>query len=137
MEVTNSENRLLVLHKNTRISSAIDEIMLYNRSDTTWLSNLNKTGSIKPDLVLMDCQLLDNDCVLICRDVRADDRLLKNTPIIIATAYKSKKASHGQSHDDAFLAKRQDVRKLFSNIKNTLKSFGSIYLAMNASEIDA
>jgi hypothetical protein len=127
MEVSNSEKRLLVLHKNSRMSSPVDKIMLYSES------NYLKAGvaeSIKPDFVVLDCQLLGNDYVLICRDLRADDSLLKIAPIIVATACKPKKITDAQKSDTALL-RSQDVKMLAFKIRSLLATFGFTYLVMN------
>ena len=127
MEVSNSEKRLLVLHKNSRMSSAVDKVMLYSESDYL---KAGAAESISPDLLVMDCQMLGNDYVLICRDLKTDDSLLKIAPIIVATASRPKKVS-GPDKNDTALLRPQDVKMLAFKIRKLLDTFGFAYLVMN------
>ncbi len=127
MEVSNSEKRLLVLHKSSRMSSPIGKVMLYSES------NYLKAGvaeSINPDFLVTDCQMLGNDYVLICRDLKTDDSLSKVAPIIVATASRPKKIS-GSAKSDTALLRPQDIKILAFKIRKLLSTFGFAYLVMN------
>jgi CheY-like chemotaxis protein len=133
MEVSNSEKRLLVLHKNSRISSAVDKVMLYSESDYL---KAGVAELINPDLLIMDCQMLGNDYVLICRDLKTDDDLLKIAPIIVATASRPKRVS-GPAKSDTALLRPQDIKMLAFKIRKLLATFGFAYLVMNNKAKDA
>jgi DNA-binding response OmpR family regulator len=110
------------------MSSAVDKVMLYSES------NYLKAGvaeSINPDFLVTDCQLLGNDYVLICRDLKTDDSLSMIAPIIVATSSRPKKVS-GPVKSDSALLRPQDIKMLAFKIRKLLATFGFAYLVMNS-----
>lgn len=100
--------------------------MLYSESDYL------KAGiaeSIKPDLLVMDCQMLGDDYVLICRDLKTDDSLAKIAPIIVATASRPKVTRSGKNGTAPL--RPQDVKMLAFKIRKLLSTFGFAYLVIN------
>src|SRR5476649_547922 len=108
MELLDRQKRILVLDKDNRILSVVDEIMNYGDWDvrTTYdpyaVFDIAKT--YHPDLIILDYLLLDNDCALICQDFK-DDAEFESVPIIIVTAYKTKKANADSFKCDALFIK--------------------------------
>lgn len=68
--------------------------------------------------------------VLICRDLKEDDKL-RGAPTIIANLYRHKKTSASNLTLDVPQEKVQDMQKVASMINNLLSIFGFTYLAMN------
>jgi len=125
MELLDKQKRILVLDKDNRILSVVDEIMNYGDWDvrTTYdpYSVFNIAKTYKPDLVILDYLLLDNDCALICQDFK-DDTELQNLPIIIVTAYRTKKANVDSYKCDALFIKPLDMEVLASRIEYLVAS---------------
>ena len=125
MELLGKQKRILVLDKDSRLLSVVDEIMYYGDWDvrTTYdpysLFDIAKT--YRPDLIILDYLLLDNDCALICQDFKEDNELQK-LPIIIITAYKTKKANADSFKCDALFIKPLDMEVLASRIEYLIAS---------------
>jgi DNA-binding response OmpR family regulator len=125
MELTNKQKRILVLDKDNRKLSVVDEIMQYGDWEVSITYDpcavFNQAQSFKPDLVIMDYLLLDNDCALICQDFK-DDAKLQNVPIIVVTAYKTRKANADFFKCDALFIKPLDMEVLASRMEYLMAS---------------
>ncbi|MES2277862.1 MAG: response regulator [Bacteroidota bacterium] len=125
MELLNKQKRILVLDKDNRIQSVVDEMMHYGdwaisiTYDPYAVYNMAKAN--KPDLIILDYLLLDNDCALICKDFK-DDIVLQNVPIIVVTAYKTRKASADCYKCDALFIKPLDMEVLASRMEYLMAS---------------
>lgn len=125
MELLGKQKRILVLDKDNRILSVVDEIMNYGDWDvrTTYdpYAVFDIATIYRPDLVILDYLLLDNDCALICQDFK-EDAELQAVPIIIVTAYKTKKANEDSFKCDALFIKPLDMEVLASRIEYLIAS---------------
>lgn len=125
MELVDKQKRILVLDKDNRLLSVVDEIMCYGDWDisTTYDPNsvYNMAQTYKPDLIILDYLLLDNDCALICQDIK-DDAALHDTPIIVVTAYKTRKARADYYKCDALFIKPLDIEVLASRMDYLIAS---------------
>lgn len=125
MELANKQKRILVLDKDNRMVSVVDEMMNYGDWDvsTTYdpYSVYHMAQTYKPDLIILDYLLLDNDCALICQDIK-DDANLHDTPIIVVTAYKTRKARADYYKCDALFIKPLDMEVLASRMDYLIAS---------------
>jgi two-component system cell cycle response regulator DivK len=125
MQLIDKQKRILVLDKDNRIRSVVDEIMCYGDWDVTMTYDpyavFDKAKTYKPDLIIFDYLLLDNDCALICQDFK-DDAELQNVPIIVVTAYKTRKANADFFKCDALFIKPLDMTVLASRMEYLMAS---------------
>ena len=125
MELLDKQKKILVLDKDNRILSVVDEMMHYGdwqvRTIYDPYSVHDVAQSYQPDLIILDYLLLDNDCALICQDFK-DDTQLQNIPIIIVTAYKTKKANADSFKCDALFIKPLDMQVLASRMEYLMAS---------------
>jgi DNA-binding response OmpR family regulator len=125
METTSSKKRILVLDKDSRVLSAVDEILTLGDWDVSILFDPNavydKAKTYKPDLVILDYVLVDSDCALICQDFK-EDPALSTIPIIIVTAYKTKKINAQSYNCDALFVKPLDMNVLAGRMDYLLAS---------------
>ena len=94
MNAFNDKKYILVLDKDNRILSVVDDLMHLGNFEVhiTYDPNAvyDSAKAMKPDLVILDYLLLNNECQEICRDFK-EDADLQSVPIIVVTSYKSKK----------------------------------------------
>jgi DNA-binding response OmpR family regulator len=125
MELLNRQKRILVLDKDNRILSVVDEIMNYGDWEVRTIYDPNSVydmaQSYQPDLIILDYLLLDNDCEIICQDFRSD-MSLSAVPIIIVTAYKTKKVNADSFKCDALFIKPLDMQVLASRMEYLMAS---------------
>ena len=125
MELLKAQKKILVLDKDNRIRSVVDEISCYGDYNIQVLydpnSVYNKAKVFKPDLIILDYLLLDGDCALICKDFK-EDKKLQSVPIIIVTAYKTKKANADFYNCDALFIKPLDMQVLASRMAYLMAS---------------
>jgi len=125
MKTAGDKKTILVLDKNSRMLSVIDDIMYYGDFNVHLTFDPNaiydKAKMINPDLIILDYLLVDNDCELVCRDFK-DDKQLCNVPIIIVTDFKTKKAQADSYKCDALFVKPLDMEVLASRIEYLMAS---------------
>ncbi|MVN23059.1 response regulator [Mucilaginibacter arboris] len=125
MELLASQKRILVLDKDSRIQSVVDEISCYGDFDLQTIYDPNavydKAKVFRPDLIILDYLLLDGDCAVICQDLKQDAEL-HTVPIIIVTAYKTKKANEDFYKCDALFIKPLDIQVLASKMAYLMAS---------------
>jgi len=125
MELLNKQKRILVLDKDNRIRSVVDEMLLYGDWDVSVIydpySVYDKAQTYRPDLIILDYLLLDNDCATICQDFK-DDVDLQAIPIIVVTAYKTRKANADFFKCDALFIKPLDMTVLASRMEYLMAS---------------
>jgi two-component system cell cycle response regulator DivK len=125
MELLSKQKRILVLDKDNRILSVVDEMMQYGDWDVAITYDphavYDKAKTCKPDLIILDYLLLDNDCALICQDFK-DDIELSDVPIIVVTAYKTRKANTDFFKCDALFIKPLDMTVLASRMEYLMAS---------------
>jgi len=125
MEIMDKQKRILVLDKNNRIQSVVDEMLYYAdwQVAVTYDPNsvYDKAKTYQPDLIILDYLLLDNDCAVICQDFK-DDAELQSVPIIVVTNYKTKKARADFFKCDALFIKPLDMTVLASRMEYLMAS---------------
>ncbi|HEX8023391.1 response regulator [Mucilaginibacter sp.] len=125
MKTAGNKKTILVLDKNSRMLPVIDDIMYYGDFNVHLTYDPNaiydKAKVINPDLIILDYLLLDADCELVCRDFR-DDEQLRNVPIIVVTAFKTKKSQADSYKCDALFVKPLDMEVLASRIEYLMAS---------------
>ncbi|HWZ02207.1 MAG TPA: response regulator [Mucilaginibacter sp.] len=113
MELLAKQKRILILDNGGRMVSIVNEIMQYGDFDVHTIYDPNsvydKASLINPDLIILDYLLLNNECELVCRDIKEDDHL-KNIPVIVVTAYKNKKVRADAYKCDAIFLKPIDMQ---------------------------
>ncbi|OKS89168.1 response regulator [Mucilaginibacter polytrichastri] len=125
MELLSTRKKILVLDKDSRMLPVVDEIMNYGDFDIHILYDANavydKARQINPDLIILDYLLLDNDCAMICQDFKANTQL-EAIPIIIVTAFNTKKVTADSYKCDALFVKPLDMNVLASRIDYLMAS---------------
>ena len=125
MESIRANKRILVLDKGSRLLNAVDELLtsgdweLVVTFDAEGIYNVAKT--YQPDLIVLDYLLLNEDCALVCQDLQEDEELRK-VPIIIVTAYKSRKIIAEAYKCDALFVKPLDLELLVSRVNCLMAS---------------
>ena len=113
MELLARQKRILILDNSGRMTSIVNEIMEYGDFDVHTIYDPNavydRATEIHPDLIILDYLLLNNDCEVVCRDIK-EDKYLKEIPVIIVTAYKNKKARADAYKCDAIFLKPVDMQ---------------------------
>jgi two-component system cell cycle response regulator DivK len=125
MELISQKKRILVLDKNSRMLSVVDEIMMYGDFDVQTIYDPNavydKAKDFHPDVIILDYLLLDNDCALICREFK-DDADLNNVPIIVITSYRTQQVTNDSYNCDALFVKPLDMMALASRMDYLMAS---------------
>lgn len=125
MEFTGAKKNILVLDKGSRVLTVVDEILFYGDYDLHIIYDPNsvydKAKSMNPDLIILDYLLLDKDCEEVIKDLKDDDEL-KDVPVIVVTAYRSKKAIADSYKCDALFVKPMDMDVLASRIEYLMAS---------------
>jgi len=125
MELLSTRKKILVLDKDSRMLPVVDDIMNYGDFDIHILYDTNavydKARQIHPDLIILDYLLLDNDCAMICQDFKNDIQL-EAIPIIIVTAFNTKKVTADSYKCDALFVKPLDMNVLASRIDYLMAS---------------
>ncbi|WP_295721134.1 response regulator [Mucilaginibacter sp.] len=125
MKTTGNKKKILILDKNSRMLSVIDDIMYYGDFDVHLTYDPNaiydKAKLIHPDLIILEYLLLDMDCALVCQDFKEDEQL-KGVPIIVVTAFKTKKAQLESYKCDALFVKPLDMELLASRMQYLMAS---------------
>lgn len=125
MERLKKRKEILVLDKDNRILSVVDEITGYGNWDISITydpySVFNLAKAKKPDLIILDYFLLDDHCEEICSDFK-DDAELSGVPIIIVSAFRTKKARADYYKCDALFIKPLDMEVLASRIDYLMAS---------------
>ena len=125
MKLVSTKRRILVLDKDSRMLSVVDEIMNYGDFDIHLIYDANAVydtaKQINPDLIILDYLLLDNDCQLICQDFKNDSEM-EAIPIIVVTAFKTRKSKADSYKCDALFVKPLDMDVLASRIDYLIAS---------------
>jgi len=125
MELLSKQKRILVLDNGGRMLSVVDEIMLYGDFDVHTVYDADavcdKARAIHPDLILLDYLLLNNDCIQVCNDLK-EEAQLSNIPVIVVSAYRSRKVRSDAYKCDALFVKPMDMEVLASHIDYLMAS---------------
>ncbi len=118
------DQKLLVVHGNSGMSSVIDEIMFCGDIASLKANEMPVTVSVRPNLILQDCQVVSGNYILICRDIH-EGQILQGVPIVVAMS-RSVKPTNALPG-----VKPQDMNRMASMISNLISVFGFTYLVMN------
>ena len=125
MPVQSGDQRLLVVHSNSGMSSVIDEIMFCDDIAGLKASQKATTGSARPNFILQECKVVSGNYLLICRNVYDGQIILQGIPVVVATSRSAKS-------DDIFSdGKLQDMKRMAYMISKLISEFGFTYLVMN------
>lgn len=124
MLLPKEDQKLLVVHSNSGMSSVIDEVMFCDDVAGLKENQVSITGSAKPNFILQDCKVVSGDCLLICRD-RREGQIFQGVPVVVATSRSARSA------DSLSGGKRQDMNRMASMISSLISVFGFTYLVMN------
>ena len=127
MNSSANDKSILVFHNNSKMSSIVDEIMLCNEEGGRMPGIPAKCHA---NLVLEDCKAMGDHYVLICRDLKEEDKL-RGAPTIIATSYCSERTLSDMESENNSNPKSQDMHQMASVINSLLSVFGFAYLAIN------
>ncbi|MET3978491.1 DNA-binding response OmpR family regulator [Mucilaginibacter sp. UYP25] len=125
METSTSQKTILILDKDNRILSVVDDIMHLGNYDIHVMIDPNavfdKAKILKPDLVILDYLLLNDECAMICRDFK-EDAEMQGVPLIVVTAYNTKKTRDDAYNCEALFVKPLDVSLFASSVNYLIAS---------------
>lgn len=125
MELLSKQKRILVLDNGGRMESVVNEIMYYGDFDIHIIYDpdaiCDKAKSVNPHLIILDYLLLNNECELVCQDLKEDNNL-KTIPVIVVSAYRSKKVRDDAYKCDALFLKPMDMEVLASRMDYLMAS---------------
>jgi DNA-binding response OmpR family regulator len=125
MSALDDIKHILVLDKDNRILSVVDDLMHLGNFEVhiTYDPNAvyDRAKALKPDLVILDYLLLNNECQEICRDFK-EDADLQGVPIIVVTSYKSKKILAEAYKCEALFVKPLDISLFASRVDYLMAS---------------
>lgn len=125
MNALQEKKHILVLDKDNRILSVVDDLMHLGNFEVhvTYDPNAiyDSAKSLKPDLVILDYLLLNNECQEICQDFK-EDLELTGVPIIVVTSYKSKKIRAEAYKCEALFVKPLDLSLFASRMDYLMAS---------------
>lgn len=125
MELMSKPKKILVLDNGGRMLPVVDEILTYSDFDIHIIYDAGaiceRAKSIRPDLIILDYLLLNNECELICGDLK-QEVMVKDIPVIIVTGYRTKKLKSDIYHCDALFLKPIDMEVLASRIDYLIAS---------------
>jgi DNA-binding response OmpR family regulator len=115
--------RILVLDDNMDILEIVHEVLTYEKFEVNSTSNSKNIVEIaedyKPDLIILDYKLLDDNGGEICRTFKSH-KVLHKTPVIIFSAYTSN-IDFYTFGCDAVIAKPFDLTDLISTVNQCLQ----------------
>lgn len=125
MELIGNRKKILVLDKNGRMQSVVDEVMKYGEWETLAVYDsaavYDRAKAYHPDVVILDYMLIDEDCAALCQDFK-DDAELSLIPLFIVTGYNTRKARRYYYSCDALFIKPLDMEVLASRMDYLLAS---------------
>jgi len=124
MLLQREDQRLLVVHSSSGMSSEIDEIIFCNDVAGLKANQPSTIGPGNPNLILQDCKVVGGSCLLICRDM-PDGQIFQGVPVVVTTSRNAKIS------DELPDSKPQDMNRMASMISNLISIFGFTYLVMN------
>ena len=115
MELCREKKHILILDKNTQIQDAVDKFLANGKWDVSVTFNADTVFEIaqivKPDLIILDYLLVNNECEKICLEFK-NDRYLRTIPILVITAFRTKIVKARAYTCDALFIKPQDIELL-------------------------
>lgn len=125
MELMSNRKKILVLDKNGRMQSVVDEVMKYGEWETLTVYDsaavYDRARAYRPDLIILDYTLIDEDCATVCQDFKNDPEL-QHIPLFIVTGYNTRRARNYYYSCDALFIKPLDMEVLASRMDYLLAS---------------
>jgi hypothetical protein len=122
MLLQSEDQKLLVVHSKSGMSSVIDTILFCDDVAGLKANQGSISGSGRPNFILQDCKMVSGNYLLICRDVN-ERQIFQGIPVVVAMSRSAKRS-------DAF-SKPQDMNRMASMISNLISVFGFTYLVIN------
>jgi len=115
--------KILVADDHLEILEVVTEVLSYETFDVRGLSSganvLDTVENFKPDLVLLDLKLGEDDGSELCREIKALPGF-KNTPVIIYSAYVPNSPQPEEYGCDDMITKPFDIDELVTKINHLL-----------------
>lgn len=115
--------RILVLDDNIDILEIVHEVLTYEKFEVNSTSDSKTIVKVaedyKPDLIILDYKLLDDNGGEICRTIKSH-KVLHKTPVIIFSAY-SNQVDFYTFGCDAVIAKPFDLTDFIGTINQCLR----------------
>jgi len=125
MELVKRQKRILVLDNGGRMLPVIEEIMAYGDFDMHVMYDpayiTYRAKELKPDLIILDYLLVNNDCALVCQDLKEEGDL-QQIPVIIVARYMTKKIRSESYKCDALFVNTLDMDVLAPRINYLMAS---------------
>lgn len=115
MELCRRKKHILILDKNTQIQDVVDEFLTNGNWDVSVTFNADAVfeiaKEIKPDLIVLDYLLVNNECEQICQEFK-NDKYLSSVPVLVITSFRTKRVKETAYTCDALFIKPQDIELL-------------------------
>jgi PleD family two-component response regulator len=125
MELAKRQKRILVLDNGGRMLPVIEEIMAYGDFDMHVMYDPNyityRAKELKPDLIILDYLLVNNDCALVCQDLK-EEKGLEQIPVIVVARYMTKKIRSESYKCDALFVNTMDMGVIAPRINYLIAS---------------
>ncbi|WP_259067152.1 hypothetical protein HDF24_19655 [Mucilaginibacter sp. X4EP1] len=125
MGLVQRQKRILVLDNGGCMLPVIEEIMAYGDFDMHVMYDPDyityRAKELKPDLIILDYLLVNNDCALVCQDLR-EEKELHQIPIIVVARYITKKIRSESYKCDALFVNTLDMDVLAPRINYLIAS---------------
>lgn len=119
------KKHILVLDKDNHLLSVVDDLACLGNFEIHITYDpgavYDKAKDLKPDLIILDYLLLNNECQEICQDFKEDIHL-NGVPIIVVTAFRSKKIRAEAYKCEALFVKPLDVSLFASRMDYLMAS---------------
>jgi two-component system response regulator VicR len=116
--------RILVLDDNMDILEIVHEVLTYEQFEVNSTSDskgiVRVAEEYKPDLIILDYKLMDDNGGDICRTIKSH-KALHSTPVIIFSAYINQHVDFYTFGCDAVIAKPFDLTDFISTINQCLR----------------
>jgi DNA-binding response OmpR family regulator len=117
--------KILVLDDNPDILDIVQEVLTYEHFTVQTFSHysgfIDKALDFKPDAILLDYRLDDGDGGELCQELKSHSSL-KDTPIILFSAYLIKNVEVEKFGCDAVILKPFDIEDLVAQINSLLNN---------------
>jgi DNA-binding response OmpR family regulator len=121
MQTGGAMKKILLLDDNADIVQIVEEVLSYEHFDVKSLNSVNgfmeAANAYMPDLIILDFRLDGTNGGQLCQKIRREPEL-RQTPIIIFSAYTEPGLDFKVFGCDAFIAKPFDLEQLVETINN-------------------
>jgi DNA-binding response OmpR family regulator len=125
MEVLKKQKRILVLDNGGRMLPVIEEIMAYGDFDMHVMYDpdgvVERARDLSPDLIILDYLLVNDECGIVCNELKEDDKLAQ-VPVIVVARYITRKIRSESYKCDALFLNTLDMDVLAPRINYLMAS---------------